>query len=58
MPATMDSHVTREEVRMLAMRRLSQAVRAEERVDMEWVVRRSVPVRMNVNGTIPMRIKL
>ena len=40
---------------MLAMSRLSQAVSADESVDIECVVRVKTDVKMRVRGRMPMR---
>jgi hypothetical protein len=43
---------------MLATRRFSQAVSAEERVDIEWLVLVNVAVRINVSGRMAIRLKV
>lgn len=54
-PVTTPSHVTRTPGRMLARRRLSVAVRAEERVETECDVRVRKAVRIRDRGMVAMR---
>jgi hypothetical protein len=54
----MASHVTWvPRVRMLATRRLSQAIKVDERVETEWWVRVRRAVKRRVSGRLPILIR-
>jgi hypothetical protein len=55
MPATMDSQITRSELRREAIRRLKVSTRVLLSVGTEWVVRLMSAVRRSVMGTVGMR---